>query len=708
MSTSSYLAGLAFLAVTLGAAAAGGWIVVRRQGPGLERLPRALAWAVIAAGVIFLAHLLPGIFGILSRYSAAGAALLLGGAIVAFVPARRAAGEAGTPAGPRTDGGFPLLGAAGAAAVAVYLLAAALTHSAEGMLAPDTATFHLPNVARWIQTGSMWGIHDFVPNRAPGDYPETGDLFMLAAVMPWKADFLARFVGLPFLALLGFGVYAAGRELGAARSPSLLAASALVAMPAVGYVALVGLADPEMLGTFAVGGYFLLRQRRTGDRFDLICAGIGLGLSFGTRWYAVPAVAAAVVAWLAGPALARRWIGSRAPRARELAVLVGAIALFGGFWIVRNWVGSGNPVFPVRVAPFGITIFGAPPDQFRASQGFTLAHYLGHPGIFRTQLWPTYLGFMGWSAVALWALAAASGVRSLRGVARGESLWGRPLALVGVAAVIGAVYMVTPYTATGPPGFPKYSFVNARYVVPALAAAAPAGALLVSRAGRLRVVLEVLLLAATADGIRRISEAHGTDARGVPLVATVLLAVAVATAAVLWRRQGWTIPRQAFAYAAVAGVLSLVAVGYVLEHRYYQQRYAGATAPFDYVDAFAPSGARIGIVGEGWDNYPLFGPRFGNHVAAIAHREDGMLRSYRSKRAFDQAVRAGGYQLVWSQDIDLVHPGLPPRQDGWLRRLGFRVVASGGTTDAQVHLFAARGSPYRPLAADRQAAAKRS
>ena len=87
------------------------------------------------------------------------------------------------------------------------------------------------------------------------------------------------------------------------------------------------------------------------------------------------AVAVVVAVWLAARlAFERRWRAI----AIDLAWIALPIALAGGIWLLRNWVESGNPFYPVRVAAFGLTIFDAPFDQVRALVGFTLADYLGN------------------------------------------------------------------------------------------------------------------------------------------------------------------------------------------------------------------------------------------------------------------------------------------------------------------------------------------
>ena len=72
---------------------------------------------------------------------------------------------------------------------------------------------------RWIQEGSLWPVDDFIPDRAPGNYPQTGDVFVLAVMLPFDGDFLVRLVPYPFLALLGVSVYAGARELAAPARP---------------------------------------------------------------------------------------------------------------------------------------------------------------------------------------------------------------------------------------------------------------------------------------------------------------------------------------------------------------------------------------------------------------------------------------------------------------------------------------------------------
>lgn len=682
MTVVEYLGGVAYLGVVLAAAGVSAWAVLAATGRVRPSAPSVLAFGLLAALAIYAAHLIPGILGILSRELAALTAALIAVGVTFAAPRIAAAlndpDAEDFPEAP-PSGRWSAWIAVGAVAIAAgYMLASLIAHADESLMQVDVVSFHLSNVAAWMQDGSLWGIDDWIPNRAPGNYPQTGDIFFLAAMLPFESDFLARGVMYPFVALAALAMYAGARELAVPRATAVIVAASVLAIPAVGYSGSQGLADPAMLGTFGPGAYFLLRHWRTGARLDLVLAGVGLGLSFGTRWYAVFAVLAVLATWVAAMLIVRR-----PGVVRQGAALAGLVAACGGFWLLRNWVESGNPVFPVRVAPLGITIFDAPPDRFRELQGFSLADYANRPGIFRDFLWPTFVRFMGYASVVLWGLLAFAGLRSFRDAGlRGlrDAGWprghGRPLAMAVAALLIVIAYAFTPYTASGVQDAPTEGWVNARYVIPALIVGAPAIAWALTRIGRARLAVEVVLLIAIADGVQRSLDLPlgAVSKAWLLLVGAGLLVLGVLIVLGVRPRVG---PRLALAGAAGA-LVACVLLGAALENRYAERRYADLNDPIDRINkGRVEEGARIGIVGDGFGNYPLFGPRLRNEVVYIGAREREMLTSYRDPEAFRAAVEAGDFDYVVVQNLDTVDEGLPERQERWLRELGWRPYAQG-------------------------------
>lgn len=671
MSATAYLEGLVYFAATLACVTGAAALVTSRRCGHLRGSARLVGLALSTLGGLVAVHLLPGLLGVLNRTSVLAAAVLLLGAVWRFLSPGRS-----HPLEPPATGGdtrFSWLAASAAlAAFGVWVGAAALDRSVTPSLQVDVITFHLPVVARWIQTGTLWGVNDFVADHAFGYYPNNGDLMSLAAVLPWRNDFLAGLVNFPLLGLTCAGAYAIARELRAPRSTALLLAVCLVAVPATSAVAVDGLADPFMLATFSAGVLFLLRQWRTGHLEDLLLAGLGLGLSAGTKWYALPAVAVVIGIWGAA-SLARR--GSAPGLMRRGAMLVSLVTTGTAPWLVRNLLESGNPFFPADVG-----VFDAPVDRDRELYGNSISEYLFDLPAWRDYLLPDLFDYLTFGSVILWVGALAAVAVTLRACRLGVPLQdpaGRAVALAAGASLIGAIYLFLPYTAQGLPGVPNTSTAAARYVVPALVLAMAAGAWAAPRLGRLRPVYELGALIGVAHAL---AQTVSVTAKLAAVTSLLLLGGAVGAwcvRQVVSRATVRTVAAGGAAAAVVCGVL-----GYALERRFNEGRHRGVHPAVDYALDGVKTPKRIGLAGLGFGPvvYPMFGPRLRNEVEYVGPVIDGMLRPYLRRSRFARALARGRYDLVVVQLGELAtRPGVSRRQDGWVRALGYRPVLSDDT-----------------------------
>ena len=215
MPLQDFLAGTAFFAVMLCAVGVATALVVRRRLRHLDGLERALAAIVVGTTVLIAVHLVPLMLTILARGTVlAACAVAIGlAALVRPVTGVAAAREpAPEPVAPSSTQVWLLAGGA-AAFAALAALADLARWAGDELVGVDPLTFHLPNVARWIQTGSVWQIDQFVPLLAHGDYPHNGDVVLLSTVLPWHNDFLVRLPITFFLATAAVAVYAVAREL---------------------------------------------------------------------------------------------------------------------------------------------------------------------------------------------------------------------------------------------------------------------------------------------------------------------------------------------------------------------------------------------------------------------------------------------------------------------------------------------------------------
>lgn len=672
MPLADYLAGLAFLAVTAGAALAAGLLVQRGRLPHLRGAPRVLAVAVLATAALAAAHLLPGLVGLLSRWSAAAVAFALALAASRLRPDPVALVEEPTEPGPRAGEG-PLswtIALVAAGALAIWLVASAWTRTALPPEGIDSLTFHLPNVAGWIRSGTVWRVDQFNPLLANGNYPQTGDLTFLAVVAPWRNDWLVGVVNPLYIALAGLAVYATAVELGAPRPASILTGSLFASMPVVGLAANgEAMTDSAMFATMGAGVLFLLRHARGAPRAELLLAALALGLAFGTKWYSAWAVPAVLVVWL---------VAARPRIARDVAPVAAIVAVAGGFWLLRNLVMSGNPVFPVELSALGVTLFDAPRDVIRECAGFTIAGYVGDWGPWSEHILPAYRENLGLPGAVLGlglAGAAAVAVRSRGAIA------------AGIACVMLLVlgYAVTPYSAFGPEGEPLLVGANARYLVPALLVAAPLAAVALGRAGRLRVPLELLALAAVAHGIDR---SFDVGLGAVAAVPAALLSAAwyvwwpTADATESWGRRSQLVARAA---VAVAFTALLVAIGHLRQQEFNDGRYEDGDPAVAWIARHAPEGQRVALAGvwsvEGRSPvWPAFGERLRNEVDYLGPTVDEQLREYSRRDRWAAAIRRGRYDLLlvgrggYAREECPV-PGQDSDDDRWARAEGFEILA---------------------------------
>ncbi len=735
MPPADFLAGAALFAAMLLGVGSATAILVRRRLRHLAALELGLAGVVVGSAVLIAVHLLPLVLGVLSRATVLAAAALAVGLAALVRPAAGGAGRAGRAGDeerPPAPASGPLTWAA-AALAALFAAAAALADLArwagDELVGVDPLTFHLPNVARWIQHGTVWQIDQFTPLLAQGYYPQNGDVLLLSAVLPWHNDFLVRLPITFYLVVLAVAVFAAARELRASSAAAVLVAAAVVSLPVAGLATIPrALPDSLMWSTYVCGVLFLLRHARTSRRSDLVVAGVALAIACGTKWYGVSSVPVLLAVWLAARLLAARRAGAAAdgPAATAAgaataapgpataadgpgtaaagpataadgpaatvagpaatgpsstarggvapvladAVLVGALALTGTIvWLVRNAVFSGNPFFPVDVAPLGVTIFGAPPDVIRDQVGFSIADYAGDPAVLGRLAGEVVEG-LG-SAPAACAIGLLLAVALAR--ARGRAPDARVLLLAAGSVALALLYVVTPATALGLPGDPSLANANTRYAVPALLLAMPAVAW---AAGRLpRLAGRALELALAAGAL--LGALHGYEVRGAGdiLLATAGLAALAAAAAALWRARG---RRLLLAGAAVLLVLGGLGAANRMQDRINDGRYRSIDPGIDAMLDAAPPHARIALaadwtVGGLTPIWPAFGTRMQNEVEFLGRFVEGFLTPYPDEARFRAALRRGRFDvLVVGRGF---YPPQPTREQRWAIDAGWRTIA---------------------------------
>ncbi|MGH2621057.1 MAG: hypothetical protein ACRDHG_10885 [Anaerolineales bacterium] len=251
----------------------------------------------------------------------------------------------------------------------------------------DSLSYHLPNIAHWIQAGRIETFETPVSRIFnPANYEVLATWFAVFI----RHDAVIEAAGIPAYLLATVAVYAAARGLGRGRTASTLAALAYGSTPAV------ILAATGTKNDIHIAAYYLVALAVVSDLTHrptrsphpkvlgkLMVLALALLLAIGTKTYIFHLIPGFILMGLLATQSQGRWVAWRdtlasgrkelrnlAPghRAMLLALLACGL-LLGAYWNVRNWVASGNPFYPYDVLLAGKTVFQGPESEFRLSLG---------------------------------------------------------------------------------------------------------------------------------------------------------------------------------------------------------------------------------------------------------------------------------------------------------------------------------------------------
>jgi hypothetical protein len=628
----------------------------------------ALAEAVLALGVVLVGAELLGLVSLM-RF----APLLVLLWVAALVSLRWSKSNSGKSAHDRVPGVGEQrkVGGLSAAIAVVVVVAQWLVQTANalggGMFNFDTLWYHMPFAARFAETGSVTAIQFTQADPFVAYYPANSELFHALGIVALHNDFLSPVINLMWLAIALLAAWCIGARWGIQRLT--LTAGALVMSLPVLSTTQPGEAFNDIVGLATLLAAVALVSGGGDDMFQLVVAGLALGIAVGTKYtFIIPA--AAMIAGIA-------WRAPRAQRTRTFGALTAPLAVTGGWWYLRDLIAVGNPLgLRIRLGPLQLP---GPVSALANALQQTVISEIRHLSLWGSRFAPGLDHALGplWPLLLIAYLGAV-----IAGVALTADTTVRVLAVT--AALAGVSYMFFPTGASALQQGTTLFEVNLRYAMPALALAIVLIPILASlRAPSLLPILgPAFLLVLVASQLEHALWPTQTARHLVFLLGTTTAAT------VAWNVRRMRPTRLAIAVPVAASIL-LVGAGatFAVQRHYFARRYllnepnaAGLGAIYRWAQTV--SHARIALYGT-LEQYPLYGARDTNQVDYLGVRTPaGGFRPIANCRSWRTTISTGRYQYLvltpgpttaipidWTQPDPALAMVLHPTADDYVFRI---------------------------------------
>jgi hypothetical protein len=453
-----YLAGVAELALAIGAAALGAARVRGRLLPGWRGAPAWLADAVLTIALLLWVGELLGTFGAFSEAPYVASFLLGGLALWLLIsPVPPAGAEAAVPPAPRPDGLARLFAFAVVGLLLAHWSIGTRIHLDGGMTGFDTTWYHGPFAALFAQTGSTIDLHFIAPDFLAWFYPANSELLHSVGILAFGRDIASPLLNLGWLGGCLVAAWCIGRPYGAGPW-SLIAVAVLLDSGVLADQA--GEARNDIVGVFfvlAAAALLVNAWIASGRRLPsgaLALAGLAAGLAAGTKLNFLVMALALLIGCIA---LARPGRRAAVAAAFGLPLLAG-----GGYWYLRNLVQAGNPLPWVKsIGPISLP---APDQELGGRDQHSVAHYLTDGSVWSDWFLPGLHDGLGFLWPLVLALALAPTLLLL--ARRADPI----MRVLGATALLGAAaWVLEPASAAGPEGEPTAFVSNLRHLAPALA-----------------------------------------------------------------------------------------------------------------------------------------------------------------------------------------------------------------------------------------------
>jgi len=213
----------------------------------------------------------------------------------------------------------------------------------------DSLTYHLPMIAEWIKTESLWSIFYSAYSGPIAYYPGNGELLSMWYMLPLGNDYLANIQNIILLPIFIITALSLGKKIKLPTSISVLFCALFAYSPIV----LKEIGTPHVDLLFALSFlyciYFFIDYSRTKHPKYIVFFLSALAIFIGTKYLALPfgAIIGTIFFLYA----------FRIKTIKYFLLSIIPVLFLGKFFFLRNFFITGNPLFPSAVSLGPLTIF---------------------------------------------------------------------------------------------------------------------------------------------------------------------------------------------------------------------------------------------------------------------------------------------------------------------------------------------------------------
>lgn len=248
----------------------------------------------------------------------------------------------------------------------------------------DDLNYHFTFAVEWFKNKSLLTPIVVSDYPAPSYYPLNGSFIFFWLLLPFKNVFLANLGQVPFYIVVFLSMYSIGKKIGLSQKYSVYASILLLLVPNYFKQMRIAYVDVMVAAFFLLALNFLANLKKEFSIRNVLLVGLSCGLLIGTKIIAIPHMLIISVYFLLLSGLSliknrqyKRFFSS-------VFIFILAAIVMGGFSYIRNFIMTGNPLYPLELKLFGRTLFkGVLGGEFinNDNGAFALGKFLFHEGV---------------------------------------------------------------------------------------------------------------------------------------------------------------------------------------------------------------------------------------------------------------------------------------------------------------------------------------